>query len=631
MNAPTHPGKPPPSGPLLGRGWPAAGAVLLVAVVLLAWQNTLHAPFIFDDRAAILDNPSLRDLGSVGEILAAPSDGRAVGGRPLVNLSLALNYCWSGTDPWSYHAVNLAIHALAGLTLLGILRRTLCWPGLRAGWAGTSRARKGNPGGSGNAPHVPQAGLSANAGTGTCPPTSRALTEAEAFALALAAAMLWALHPLQTESVTCIVQRTESLCGLFYLLALYGLARAGDTTRAGPWLALSTAACWLGMGTKEVMVSAPLILLLYDRTFLAGSFRAALRQRRAYYLALGFSWLLLLGLVLTGGGARGTAAGWHTGVSPWSYLLKQSEALVLYLKLAVWPHPLVLDYGTAVPSSLTEVGWQAIVVVALLAGTVWALVRRPVAGFFGAWFFLILAPSSSVMPLAAQTMAEHRMYLPLAALVTAAVMGIHALAGRRVLPWLFLLAAIAGALTWRRNETYRSELALWSDTAVKVPANPRAHLNFGAALLELGRASEAAAEFEWGERLQPNSSAAHSNLCLAYARLDRFDEAVVQGEAALELAPGSRDARANLAEALYGRGNRQAAAGGFTAAILAYRRAVELVPDYAVARNNLANALLVAGQTGAAIEEYRAVLRLRPGDESVQQNLQRALEIQAAH
>ena len=93
--------------------------------------------------------------------------------------------------------------------------------------------------------------------------------------LALAVAMLWAVHPLQTESVAYIVQRAESLVGLFYLLTLYFVVRGATSARAIVWYAGSVVACLLGMASKEVMVSSPLIVFLYDRAFLAGSFREA--------------------------------------------------------------------------------------------------------------------------------------------------------------------------------------------------------------------------------------------------------------------------------------------------------------------------------------------------------------------
>jgi len=571
---------------------PTFAAVLLVAAAALAWSNTLRAPFIFDDRAAIVDNPTIRDLGDLGRVLSPPADGRAVGGRPIVNLTFALNHAWSGDDPWSYHFLNLAIHALAGVVLFGLARRVL-----------SHRAT-------------------------TLPPGANESGAATTFAFALA--LLWTLHPLQTESVTCVVQRTESLCGLFYLLVLYALARASAAPRSTPWLVASVAACWLGMGTKEVMVTAPLVALLLDRTFLAGSLAEAWRRRRGYYLALAASWLLLLGLLIGTGGTRGTAAGLGSGVSSWSYLLRQTEAIVHYLRLAVWPRPLVLDYGTKVPASLGEVIGPALVVIALLGATGWALVRRPVAGFFGAAFFLLLAPSSSFVPLAAQTMAERRMYLPLAA-VLAGVLGVVLARGGRAAWWaVVMLALVAGEQTWERNEVYRSERALWTDTVAHVPGNVRAQVNLGAALLEAGDLSAAVAAFEQAQRVQPNVPEVHANLCHAYARLGKFESAVAQGEWAVRLAPDAAAARSSLAEALYGWGNTQAAARDFAAAITAYRRAVSLAPDYAPARNNLANALLITGAIDEAVAEYREVLRLRPDDAAVNENLQQALALKAA-
>jgi protein O-mannosyl-transferase len=321
-----------------------AAQVLLVLAVLLAYGNSLEAPFLFDDRAAILDNPSIRELGSLGAILSPPADGRAVSGRPLVNLSFALNYAWSGTKPWSYHVFNLTVHALAGLLLFGIVRRTLM-SRIRTAVLATDRSGS---------------------------------SVGDTLVLSFLVALIWVLHPLQTESVTCIVQRTESLCGLFFLLTLYGFIRGWELQaesshdqeapklRATFWYGLSVLACLLGMGTKEVMVTAPVMVWLYDRTFVTGGFMEPLRRRRGYYLALGGTWVLLAWLMIKGGGTRGSAAGFGVGVSSWSYAMKQCEALVLYLKLSLWPHPLVVDYGTAVPSSLAEVWWQAGVVVALL-------------------------------------------------------------------------------------------------------------------------------------------------------------------------------------------------------------------------------------------------------------------------
>ncbi len=245
--------------------------------------------------------------------------------------------------------------------------------------------------------------------------------------LAFSITLLWILHPLQTESVTYVSQSAESLMGLLYLLTLYCLVRRAEADGQGGrlWQCLCVAACLLGMGTKEVMVSAPLVALLYDRAFLSGSFRDAWRRRRPLYSCLAATWLPLALLVLSTHG-RGGTAGFGSGVSPWpSYAMNQLQAIVHYLGLCFWPQPLIFDYGSVLSPPTLRVLPYALAIAGLLALTAWGLLRRPVLDFLGACFFLILAPSSSIIPVATEKMAEHRMYLPLIPVVLLVVVGIH--------------------------------------------------------------------------------------------------------------------------------------------------------------------------------------------------------------
>ncbi len=576
---------------------PLAGGVIGLAA-LLAYYNSLTVPFVFDDKAAVLENPTIRHLSNIREVLMPPTSG-GVSGRPLVNLSLAVNYALGGTAVWGYHAFNLAIHILAGLTLFGILRQTLVrarWRSLLAG----DHSRHGDPGDS----------LSQES------PASRLLLD-ETTLLALAVALLWTVHPLLTETVTCVVQRNELLIGLFYLLTLYCCIRGAGAPKPAGWHALAIAACLAGMASKEVMVSAPLMVLLYDRTFVAGSFRAAWQRRRALYLGLAGTWVLL-GVLMVGSQKRGGTVGFGLGVSPWDYVLTQCRAIVLYLKLAVWPHPLVLDYGTGLVKHATEVIPQAVLLVLLAAGTVISLRRWPALGFAGVWFFAILAPSSSAVPLASQTMAEHRMYLPLAAVIGLAVLGGHRLAGRGGLVVCLALAVGLGWATVNRNAVYRSELSLWRDTVASYPDNARAHTNLGNTLLALGQMPEAIAQYEAALRLQPYTPEAHINLSNAFARLGRAAEAVEHGEAALRLEPDSADAHINL-------GNALVQLGRTAEAIEHYEAALRLQPDAADVRVNLGAALLKAGRTDDAVRQYEAALRLEPARADTQSALASAL------
>jgi tetratricopeptide (TPR) repeat protein len=557
---------------LAGAGIVAAGCAV--------YANALNGSFVYLDLSAIADNPTIRHLWPIWGALRPPPDGSlTVGGRPLLNLSLAGNYAISGLQPWSYHAVNILIHLSAGLALFGIVRRTL--------------ARRAVPG---------------DAGVGA----------------AFLAALAWTVHPLQTESVTYIVQRAESLMGLCYLLTLYGFIRSAEPEAPGRrgWAVLSFLACLLGMGAKEVMVSVPVIVLLYDRTFVCSSFRAAFERRRIYYLALAATWLPLAWFVHSTGGNRGGTSGFGLPISWWSYLLTQFPAVVHYLRLSLWPHPLVFYYevrwvpfGAAAP--------DAAVVVLLAAATVVGLWRRSAWGFLGAWFFAILAPTSLV-PGMSQTLAEHRMYLPLAAVcagLAAPVWSLARTAGPGRLAYALALLAWSaglGALTIRRNGIYRSELALWSDTVAKVAVNPNSQNNLGIALVAAGRPAEAMEHFERALALNPDYAEAHDNLALALAGAGRYAEAIGHYQRALQLKPDYPDACANLGVAL-------ATSGRLPEAIAQFERALQLNPNFVQARNNLAVALASTGRTQAAIAEYERVLQQGGETAEVHYNLGNAL------
>jgi tetratricopeptide (TPR) repeat protein len=607
MGRPTRTMRNTPSPAFRGIVLPA---LLLVAIAVVAYANSFHVPLLFDDVQSIAGNKTIRAWSSA--LLPPPATGLTVAGRPLLNFSFAVNHAIGGLDPRGYHVVNLGLHIVAGLLLFGFLRRTLLLPA----WKGVFDAR--------------------------------------AAWLAATVAAIWIAHPLQTESVTYVSQRAESLVGVFYLLTLYAFVRAVASPHPGRWYALTLIACLLGMASKEVMTTAPLIVLLYDRTFVAGSFAVAWRTRGRVYSGLAATWILL-GVLVWSTGNRGGTAGFGLGVTPWSYALTQAEAIVRYLGLAFWPEPLVLDHGTRVAGGIGDVVPQLVVIATLLAGTAFALVRRHWLGFAGAWFFVILAPSSSIVPVVSQTIAEHRMYLPLAALAALAIPLVGRLASRRNIAaaGVFGLVVLAlAALTFRRNHDYRSAEAIWQDTIAKRPDNPRPHIALAIALQAEGRLDEAVAEFEKGLAISPANGAVHGALGNVLFELARLPEAIVQFETALRL--DARDARAltslgnvylaqgRIADALsrqqaaaslapedaevrYNLGNTLAAAGRFADAAAAYREALGLEPDMLEARSNLANSLAIAGDLNGAIAEFRAITAAHPQFADVWSNLGDAL------
>ncbi|HKD36710.1 MAG TPA: hypothetical protein VKB78_07910, partial [Pirellulales bacterium] len=298
----------------VGQRWSWPGTLLCAAVIALAavavYWNSLGGQFMFDDQGWIVDNPSIRHLWPPGEWIF-PSDAEHVGGRPVVSFTLALNYAIGGLDVTGYHAVNLAIHILAALVLFGVSRRTLVLAAQRS----SARAAQ--------------------------------TLASVATPVSLATALVWVVHPLNTEAVSYVVQRAESLVSLLYLLTLYCVIRSVSATDGSlepprrtstrRWSVAAVLFCLLGMATKEVMVTVPLLVFLYDAIFLAGSFRRALAARWRLYLAMAATWTVLAWtLAATDFHAKTTGVAVQN-FTPFTYLLTEAEVIPHYLKLAVWP------------------------------------------------------------------------------------------------------------------------------------------------------------------------------------------------------------------------------------------------------------------------------------------------------
>jgi len=561
--------------------WERFLPLLVVAAGVLAYANSFRGGFVFDDNLRIRLDLEIRNFSSA--MLCST--------RPLVGLSMCLNYLVGQLNPADYHLVNMAIHVAAGLTLFGVVRRTL----IRS------------------ARFAPHAAM-----------------------LSAAAAAIWVAHPLQTESVTYIVQRAESMMGLFYLLALYGFIRGLDSRRPDRWQTASVVCCALGMATKPVMVTAPVMVLLYDRVFVSGSMGEALRRRGPYYAALACTWLVLAALLLAPNESS-TSAGFRAGmVSPALYLLTQQGVVLHYLKLAIRPSGLCLDYGWPPAEGLRDVLLPCVVIGALFVGSCWATWRRRPVGFLGMWFFLILAPTSSVVPVA-DFAVEHRMYLSLAAVVVLAVLGwhwiVHSVSGRgtrravlRTAAEVLVFASVAVALcvlTAVRNRDYFSIETMARDTIAKRPTNFRAHVTLVGELIGQARFREAEEE---GKRLLQRLEAAlkaggrqytvsatspsyfipvaQDQLGRALLCQGKTEEAIPYLSASVQSVPETR-ARHNLALALYLRGNADAA-------LAEVRTTLRYHPDYGEAHGLLGFLLAERGDFEGAIRHYRTCVRRAP-------------------
>jgi tetratricopeptide (TPR) repeat protein len=392
-------------------------------------------------------------------------------------------------------------------------------------------------------------------------------------------------------------------------------------------------ACAFGMACKESMVTAPILVALFDRAFLFPSFRDAWSARRGLYLALATTWLILAGLLATN--PRPHSAGFSSGVSAWQYLLNQPPVLLRYLEQAVWPNALVLLYGWPRSITLAEIWPEALAIVGLLVLTVVLAWRRPQLGFLGMWFWITLAPTSSFVPIATEVAAERRMYLPLMALIALGVVGSLRVWERlvSVIPNRTLAARIApvtavlvltmvsagfAAATAGRNREYTTPVTM-ARTVVERHPTPIAYLSLGRALLDGGDRQEGLRVLR---QALPGAPGAHFTLGLELLTDGQLDEGVAELRAFVQDQPPFLAdvvvARAAMGEVFLHQERWPEAAQEF-------RLILDVLPGHAVAEHHLADALFSLGEWNEAAARYRAYLAKEPQDAGALNNLGVAL------
>jgi protein O-mannosyl-transferase len=583
----------------------------------LAYSNSFSGPFIFDDKYTITERiPTLFSEEHPWRLMAEDD-------RPLMSVINGAQYAVFGLQIWSYHAVNLLIHLLAGLTLYGFLRRTFLTPRLRDRFG------------------------------------------ASAHVLAFVITLLWLLHPLQTQSVTYISQRAESLAGLFSFLTFYALVRSSEGSRGRMWCELAVLFSALGLAVKETTVVVPFLCFVYDRIFLSQSLRGLVRKRWGMYLGMALMGIFLVKRIekVLGLGFDVASEGifMHThavgllvdSATPLQYALSQPGVILHYLSLALWPGPLCFDYLWPVASTMVEILPGCLVIGSLLILTIIALIRKPPLGFIGVWFFIQLAPRSSIVPIA-DLAVEHRMYLPVLSVIALGVFGWLALTRfleRRGsmsstfnvrLSWaLFVVIALAlGARTFVRNFDYRTEISIWRDTIEKRPSNSSALNNFGAALMNEGRLEEAIGYVRKAHEINPRDGIVYSNLAaylvsqearkaspdrkklftnIGAAQIHRakLHKGIAKLEEVLTLDP-------NYEKALYNVGVAHLRRREPATATAYFERVLEQNPDHFKALNNLGALRFSEGAYGQAVELYERALDLEPDHPEIVRNLRMA-------
>ena len=592
----------------------------IALAILVLYGRTISAPFIFDDVPELVHNLDVQSPRDCWNTVAATQNS-GLAGRPFACLTFAANIAFHGYDVRGFRLLNILIHVLSSFVLFGIVRRTAAREQHDPSWA------------------VLSSGL---------------------------IVLIWAMHPLQTESVTYIIQRIESLASLLYLLTLYCAIRSWEPQHPVLWSCLSLISCVLGMLTKEIVVTAPLLVFVYDAIFVSRSWSKALHHRRAFYAALSCTWVVPV--ILLSQSPRSGSVGFGLGVSALDYLRMQSQVLLHYLQLSFWPYPQSISYSDwPVLRDWSPAIVPGLIILVLLGISIVGVLKKTWWGYCGLWFFFILAPSSSFVPIVTEPAAERRMYLPLAAIIAVAVLAMARLIRLVRALWPMrtqLVGAVAvcisvvvisalGIRTIARNSQYlRATTLLSADLKVRpgdelirgalveellreqrvdeaerihvegIARNPNSHIlydNWARAISSLGRHQDAIEAYSKALEIRPNHYPSRAGLGAALVESRRYSEAIGQLSEAARLAPRSHTVRGNLAVAL-------AAMGRTDEAISELRTAVELKPSFADGHFNLARLLAGQGQGNEAVAHFQIAAALRPTDTEIQRALAAARE-----
>jgi tetratricopeptide (TPR) repeat protein len=578
---------------LKGMPWqPSASKTLLAALVFFAlgfliYSNTFENPFVFDDVKRILDNADIRMNELTAENISDAAFGKkSARNRPVGNISFALNYYFHQYRLKGYHIVNIIIHILTGICLFTFIKTTLTLPAVKSG-------------------------------------IQRPET------IALFAAVIWLIHPVQTQSVTYIVQRLNSLSAMFYLFSflfyLKGrLAERKAHSRA--WFIGAGLGWILALGCKQNAATLPFIIYLYEWYFFQNLSKTWLRKSVKYLLVV----FILFGLI----------AFIFLGPEPWEKvknmpdfsegqftmgqrILTQSRVVIYYLSLLFYPHPsrLNLDYDFALSYSLINpltTLFSLTAIIGLVVLGVYLAKKERLISFCIFWFFGNLVIESTVIPLA--IIFEHRLYLP-CMLVFLMPIGLCLRYIR--FTWLrsaliCLVVVVLCVWTYQRNKVWENELTLWTDVVSKSPNKARPLIDLGLALADRDRLDEAIQYLLKSLQIDPNHAEAHNNLGYAFAKQGKENEAIKHYRKALEITPMFPDALSNL-------GNALSREGKTNEAIAYYRMALQIDSNDDTVHSNLGVALSVEGEAKEAIEHFRKALQLNPHNDKAYNNLGRLL------
>jgi tetratricopeptide (TPR) repeat protein len=547
---------------------------ILAFITGLMYYPSLKYPFQFDDIAHIAKKFSIRFDDALSRWWCSS--------RWFGDWLNVLNFRIGRFDPFYYRLCNVTIHVLTGLGLFYLVY-ALC-----------SSSRK----------HI--------------------FLKAHALLIAFLTSGLFLLHPVQTQTVSYVIQaRLEGLASFFIILTLLAYVKAMQTSSLMGKISLFTLTVFLALiscGTKEVVVVLPFLLLLIDWFFVAQEEWQAFKKRFVLFVVLGVGFLLLLAHQIAGmeNGAvmlwnaltMHTSTGNNRGnvltpdafdvITPWMFCMSEFKVIVHYLLIFLWPFGISVEYDWKIAPSFfsAEVIFPLLLLACIFFFVIRSMMQRrfSVVSFGLLWFFVAVAPRSTIIP-SAELVCDYKTYLAsIGVLFIVAValtyLFVTAWALLRNVPFYFLtreahLIALTcvllcvGLSAYERNKIWASGVAFWQDNVQKAPNKARSHNNFGVALSEAGRVDESIAEYHQAIALDAHYADPLSNLSVAYSMKGEVDKAIDSLKGAIHICPNYPEAYNNMGTLLLQKKN-------YADAEQALKIAVQLRPYYGKAYFNLA-------------------------------------------
>src|SRR3989339_240170 len=586
---------------------------LVVIATIIVYHNSLKAPFIFDDMAKIVNNPDIQQLSNLKtKLIYKYSENNKVferndPSRPLVYLTFTLNYYFGKLNPFGYHLFNLIIHIFNAILVFFLAKKIIS--GIYEKGSTPLENVNNKVGGK-------PCGANGGSKSPFCNNVRELYSLTGLTLFPFLVSLLFAIHPINTNTVTYIFSRSDLLATFFYISSLLLFIKVIEKNlsifKSFNSLYILSLICFiLAIFSKQIAVTLPAIILIYDYIFLSNFKISKIIEKKYYHIPY---WLLFIGYLafryfyLGDIGDIEAESTWNR----YDYLIIQPYIILRYLKMLLIPIGLSIHHFVN-PLKLLElrtiISFLSLIVIFYVIYLIYKKKTNTskLILFSILWFFIILSPTSSIFP-TTSPLVENRLYLSgigffiILVFVYFSIFKSFKLSNIIIFP-ICIYILLLGYCTIKRNYLYQYPLLLWQNVILQYPNNTIAHNSSGNLLFNLKRYEEAEREYREAIRTNANYAEAYYNLGLLLKKTKRYEEAEKEYRRAIRINTNHVKAHNNLGVLLYNTKR-------YEEAEKEYRKAIEISPNYIEAHNNLGVLLYNTKRYEEAEKECKEVIKM---------------------